>query len=197
MQLAQLLQVSAGMKQLSLLLLLTLGLLTTGCPIDPPATDDDDSAGTGDDDDSAGDDDDSAGDDDDSTGDDDDSAGDDDDSIGDDDDSASADLAVSGESADCGPDPEPPVPGGLLLNVTGPGAISVLDFDYAVGCCPELDMTADLNQGAATITMGYTLSNDICDCACSLDILFELSGIPAGTWTLVLPGGEAELFTVS
>ncbi len=103
--LAQLLHAFDGMKQLLLLLLLTLGLLMTGCPIEPPPADDDDSAG--DDDDSAGDDDDSSGDDDD--------ASDDDDAAADDDDGADDDDAGDDDDA------------------TGPGGVVPLGLDPVAG----------------------------------------------------------------
>jgi hypothetical protein len=175
------------MKHLHLFLL-ALALLLAGCSSGP--RDDDDS--------SADDDDDSSGDDDDSSGDDDDDATDDDDSSDDDDDDSagSSGLEVSGEEASCGPEPEPLPPENLLLNVTGPGAISVLQFNHSVGCCPDLTVSAALDAAAATISIGYSLSPDLCDCICGLDYGFNLSGIPAGFWTLDLPGGVDRGFTV-
>ena len=170
------------MRRLHLFLLL-LGLLLAGCP---SSGDDDDSS---DDDDDANDDD--AANDDDSSDDD-----DDDDDSSDDDDSAPAGLQTSNEEAYCGPEPEPPPPENLMLSATGPGAIAVLQFNYAVGCCPELAVSTSLDEATSTIDIGYALTNDTCDCVCDLEVRFDLTGIPTGTWNLALPNGVSREFTV-
>ena len=103
---------------------------------------------------------------------------------------------MSDETAGCGPQPDPYPAEGLILNVGGPGAILVLEFDHSVGCCPELDVSPELDFAAATLTVTYTLSNDMCDCICDIDLGYTISGIPAGNWTLVLPNGVNRAFTV-
>ena len=168
--------------RLSLLLALTLLFSSCG-PETPP--DDDDSAG--DDDDSAGDDDD-----DDSAGDD-----DDDDSAGDDDDSASAGLQVEDADAFCGPEPEPLPQDNLMLNVVGPGEISVIQWNYSEGCCPQIEVDVVEDLSSSTLSVSYNLFDDVCDCICSLDISYEVTGIPAGQWTLALPNGVSRNFTVN
>ena len=181
---------SSSLLGLSGLLFLLL-LPAAGCSSAPG--DDDDSA-PGDDDDSApGDDDDSA------PGDDDDSApGDDDDSAaGDDDDSAApAEIAVESAQINCGPDPEPLPPEGVIAELAGPSAIQVMHFNFQMGCCPESEILASSDSAQSTITVTYNLWDDLCDCICDLDAMFTLTGIPAGSWTLELPGGVNREFVI-
>jgi hypothetical protein len=74
----------------------------------------------------------------------------------------------------------------LTASPTGdPGAIIVTHAGFSMGCCPEfLRVSASANQATDTISIAYELGPDLCDCICTLDTAYSLSGIPAGEWTV-------------
>ena len=100
-------------------------------------------------------------------------------------------LQVLDAAAICGPELEPPPPGGALINTPELNTISVLDLDHSQGCCPErTDVTATVMSDGASIELEYSIMDDFCDCICGLDVSYLITDVPPGTWTLLLPGGS-------
>ena len=107
-----------------------------------------------------------------------------------------AEIAVESAQINCGPDPEPLPPEGVIAELAGPSAIQVMHFNFQMGCCPQSEILASSDSAQSTITVTYNLWDDLCDCICDLDAMFTLTGIPAGSWTLELPGGVNREFVI-
>jgi len=71
----------------------------------------------------------------------------------------------------------------LTADSTAPGVIAVTHTDYLLGCCPE-EVEVDVSVAGQVLTVGYTLVNDLCECACMLDVSYDIVDVPAGTWTI-------------
>ncbi len=67
---------------------------------------------------------------------------------------------------------------------SGPGTLVVSHQDFREGCCPDFKATANANRGEARVDVSYSLTDDVCDCVCMLDLSYTLSGIRAGDWSL-------------
>ena len=98
-------------------------------------------------------------------------------------------LTAGEAAAVCGSGDDPL----LTASPTGdPGAIIVTHAGFSMGCCPEfLRVSATANQGTSTINVSYELGPDPCDCICTLDTAYTLSGIPTGSWTVEVGGDSA------
>ena len=81
----------------------------------------------------------------------------------------------------------------LTATASAAGTLDVVHLAAADGCCPEFEVTAELNLSDEQLTADYTFSNDFCDCVCSLDVAYTLSEIPTGTWTLVANGSTQSI----
>ncbi len=121
--------------------------------------------------------------------DDDDVTADDDDLVADDDDTG-VDLAVLDADAGCGllPTPNPMPEGNVLVSLDADGSLSVSHFAFSEGCCPEIGVSAALTD--RMIRVEVDLFNDFCECICTLDVVYTLSGVPSGEWLLVVNGQE-------
>ena len=84
----------------------------------------------------------------------------------------------------------------LTAVASGIGTVSVVHDDYLLGCCPTwVDVGVDV--AGAVLAVEYTLVDDLCDCACMLDVSYDLVDVPAGTWTIVAgPSGATASVTV-
>jgi hypothetical protein len=71
----------------------------------------------------------------------------------------------------------------LTADATEPGTIAVTHIDYALGCCPE-EVDVDVAVSGQVLTVSYTLVNDYCECACMLDVSYDIVDVPAGDWTI-------------
>jgi len=69
------------------------------------------------------------------------------------------------------------------------GSVEVFHAGVSDGCCPEYEITAELDPDAGQLVVDYGVANDFCDCICRLDAQFTLVDVPYG-WILVLPGAE-------
>jgi hypothetical protein len=81
----------------------------------------------------------------------------------------------------CGSDPGE----SLVAAADGPGRIAVTHTDAALGCCPasiEVDVVA---QPDATLSVSYTLVDDPCECACGIDVSYDIVEVSPGQWTVV------------
>ena len=67
------------------------------------------------------------------------------------------------------------------------GTIEVVHYAWSDGCCPQIDIAAE--GDGDTITVRFELYDDFCNCICSLNVGYTLTGVPAGTWTLEVAGG--------
>lgn len=104
-------------------------------------------------------------------------------------------LTVVFADAQCGAGAVQP-PGILTATASGPGAIHVVHEGFAVGCCPEFQASARVDLAATEVQLAYTIVSDDCDCACLLDAVVDVEGIPAGTWT-VAASGVTDVVTVN
>lgn len=73
------------------------------------------------------------------------------------------------------------------------GRIEVTHLDYGLGCCPQSVEVSVLAAGS-TLAVAYEPVNDMCECACMLDVSYTILNVPAGTWTLT--AGELGVSTV-
>ena len=130
----------------------------------------------------------------------DDDAGDDDvadDDVGDDDmgpcESGICELTEIAAAAECDmlPEPDPPPPQGVLASSPAPGQITVQHFDYSSGCCPEIHVLGLAYMNDQHVEVEIDLSNDFCDCICTLDLQYTLGDVPSGGWTVF--GQEVEV----
>ncbi len=71
----------------------------------------------------------------------------------------------------------------LTADSTAPGTIAVTHIDYLLGCCPE-EVDVGVSVAGQVLTVDYTLVNDLCDCACMLDVSYDIVNGPAGDWTI-------------
>ncbi len=140
-----------------LLLVLLLGLI--GCPPTRSSGDDDDDSATDDDD-----------------------AADDDDDMGDCP-AGVCELTTLEANGTCeGPEPEPMPPDNMLVTSPAAGQVSVMHFNVAEGCCPEVQVLGYADLQSELITVEVDLSNDFCDCICILDVSYLLDDVPPGRW---------------
>jgi hypothetical protein len=80
----------------------------------------------------------------------------------------------------CGTDPGE----ALVAAADGPGRIAVTHTDAVTGCCPA-EVLVDVVAGPdATLTVSYTLVDDLCDCAREIDVSYDIAGVTAGDWTV-------------
>lgn len=63
------------------------------------------------------------------------------------------------------------------------GRVAVTHFDYGLGCCPD-SVQVDVVVTGSTLEVGYRPIDDLCDCACMLDVSYALVDVPSGTWTI-------------
>jgi len=71
----------------------------------------------------------------------------------------------------------------LTADSTAPGTIAVTHIDYLLGCCPE-EVDVGVSVSGQVLTVDYTLVNDLCECACMLDVTYDIVNVPAGAWTI-------------
>ncbi len=84
----------------------------------------------------------------------------------------------------------------LTAVAAGPGRISVVHTDYLVGCCPAA-VEVDVLAAGSVLVVAYTLVDDDCECACMLDVSYDLVDVPYGTWTIVAgPSGATAVVTL-
>ena len=98
-------------------------------------------------------------------------------------DPATCAVTVSELTYECG---DSGLAGSSLLTAvpSGPGTLEVSHLDFRQGCCPDFGATANANRGEARVDVSYSLTDDVCECVCLLDLSYTLSGIRAGEWTL-------------
>lgn len=58
------------------------------------------------------------------------------------------------------------------------GGLDVTHVNAREGCCPEFSADAELSLRNDILEVGYTLANDNCDCVCSLNLAYTITGIP-------------------
>lgn len=73
-------------------------------------------------------------------------------------------------------------PESLTVSATGPGTISVLHLNVPDECCLEHEIA--LSEAGTTLSVEYEAKGDPCDCMCSFDYSFTVSGLDPGTWTV-------------
>lgn len=100
--------------------------------------------------------------------------------------------AADEESLGCGDGTEVP---GLSATSPAPGEVEVTHIDALTGCCPQ-DLSVAVTASGTTLTVAYDLVEDLCECACALDLSYRLLEVPAGTWTLTA-GPYADTTTVT
>ncbi len=99
-------------------------------------------------------------------------------------------ITVSNAAANCGQ-------GSDTLTATQNGdAVTVFDGAFTQGCCPTFSADALADGGDRRVTMTWNVSDDFCDCICQLDATAQITGLPAGSWTFVSPGGEEAVLDV-
>jgi hypothetical protein len=69
------------------------------------------------------------------------------------------------------------------------GGLDVTHVNAMEGCCPEFSADAELNLRNSTLEVGYTLVNDNCDCVCSLNLAYTITGIPPDVGFTMWAGG--------
>lgn len=74
------------------------------------------------------------------------------------------------------------------LAATAPtaGRIAVTHLNYATGCCPE-QVLVTIEASGSTLSVSYEPVNDLCDCACMLDVRYAIADVPSGSWTITHP----------
>lgn len=61
--------------------------------------------------------------------------------------------------------------------------VAVTHRGYATGCCPEA-VEVGLERSGTTLLVSPRAVNDLCECACLLDVAYQLEGVARGTWTI-------------
>ena len=80
--------------------------------------------------------------------------------------------------------------GKVPSDVDADGVIGVQHTDFAVGCCP-MDVLVDVTPTYRVLVVDYTVVDDFCDCACWLDVRYDIVDVPKGEWTIVAgPSGR-------
>lgn len=72
----------------------------------------------------------------------------------------------------------------LTASATAPGRIDVTHTDYMGGCCPQ-SVEVAVTAGTDTLSVEYTLVDDLCECYCMLDVSYAIVDVPSGHWALV------------
>ena len=85
----------------------------------------------------------------------------------------------------CGTDPGE----SLTAAADGPSKVAVTHVDAVVGCCPTEIQVDVVAHPDATLAVSYTLVGDDCDCACALDVSYDIAPVTSGSWTVVAPSG--------
>jgi hypothetical protein len=70
------------------------------------------------------------------------------------------------------------------------GGLDVTHVNAKDGCCPEFNADAELNLRNSILEVGYTLVNDNCDCVCSLNLAYTITGIPPDVGFTMWAGGS-------
>ncbi len=77
----------------------------------------------------------------------------------------------------------------LTVTPAGPGTIEVLHQNVPDACCVEHEVITSVSGDALTIV--YESSGDPCDCMCSYDFSYTLSGLTTGDWVVEAAGSSA------
>ena len=70
----------------------------------------------------------------------------------------------------------------LTVTSSAAGTIDVVHQNVPDECC--LDHTIELGEAGTTLSVSYVSKGDPCDCMCSYDYSFTVSGLDPGTWTV-------------
>ncbi len=81
----------------------------------------------------------------------------------------------------------------LTVTASGAGTVQVLHQNVPDECCVEHEVATSIS--GTTLTIEYPSSGDPCDCMCSYDYSFTVSGLTAGEWT-VEAGDASAVVTV-
>ncbi len=84
----------------------------------------------------------------------------------------------------------------MVGDLAGSGAVHGMHFNFQRNCCPQWEILASSDPVDSAVTVTYSLLDDLFDCMCGLDETLSLAGIPAGSWTLELPGGVNREFVI-
>ncbi len=93
-----------------------------------------------------------------------------------------ADRAVADTAA--GPD-------GLNVADMGGGLVHVIHTNFMASCCLDFEATATL--GAERIDVAYAEVGEPCDCVCPYSMGYDITGVPAGSYTVWAGGASAAL----
>lgn len=85
---------------------------------------------------------------------------------------------------------------GLAARSDSPGTVAVVHQAASEGCCPTFEVEAAAWMDDGELRVSYTLSDDVCDCICLLDLRYVLGAVPPGPWTIVTPDGSTALVEV-
>ena len=103
-----------------------------------------------------------------------------------------SDVAYGGCAGERRPDPpsvtDTAEPESLAVTATGGGAVHVEHNHVADDCCLEHTVTA--STSGTTLNISYPSSGEPCDCVCSYDYSFNVSGLAAGAWTVNAAGSS-------
>ena len=79
---------------------------------------------------------------------------------------------------------DPSEPHEIHIVVKAASQISVIDSNFALGSCPDADVTATADLDTMVVTPVYTLTNDTCGGTTGLKLTYTLTGLPTGRWTV-------------
>lgn len=82
-------------------------------------------------------------------------------------------------------------PESLTVTAAGAGAIAVSHHNFLDECCVEHRIKTEVD--GTTLTITYPTRGGPCDCRCSYDFDFTVTGLDAGTWTVNAGGSSASV----
>lgn len=76
----------------------------------------------------------------------------------------------------------------LHAAAAGAGAVSVTHDGVGGSCCVGFDVAAETDEAAATVSVTYEETGEPCDCICTYNLAYTLTGLSAGDWTIEAAG---------
>lgn len=75
------------------------------------------------------------------------------------------------------------------------GTVEVSHHGYEWDCCAEWEVS--VTEEGASLLVAYDDVDDMeCDCSCPWSLAYTLTDVPAGEWTVEVPGGDTATVTV-
>jgi hypothetical protein len=74
------------------------------------------------------------------------------------------------------------VPESIVATSDAAGIVSIAHTSLYANCCS--DITPSPSRSASELVLGYAGTGGECDCMCTFDLTYDITGVAAGTYTV-------------